>query len=287
MTTIKDKVLFARHDTFHLRDGWITKGLQLAEENHLSKPDAHHDIGVGINMLKSIRHWLEATNLIHQNSEKVIEFSDLGKYIFENDKYFEDNASLWMIHYQLCTNIKFAPVWYYVFNINQESAEFELGKTEHYVLDHFSKLSKSKVSINSIIKDLRCLIRTYIADKSNDDYDLSCPLSELNLIHKLSGENLYTLNYGKKDSLPLEIFLICLIDFAGSNSDIEIGRLRFNFNSPGRIFCLSFDAIRDYIAEACHKYPEFFSQVRTYESEEFRILKDIKTIRNHIYQNIY
>ena len=56
--------MFARHDTFHIRDGWLTKGLNLVKQNLLSKQDIHHDIGVGINMLKSIKHWLEATNLV-------------------------------------------------------------------------------------------------------------------------------------------------------------------------------------------------------------------------------
>lgn len=284
MVISKEKSLFARHDTFHFRDGWITKGLELVSNGQLKDKDAHHSVGVGINMLKSIKHWLEAANLLNLESNNL---TDLGKYIYENDKYLEDNATLWMIHYQLATNIKLSPVWFYIFNQNQESAGFEIGATENSILKYFSKLNNSKISINSIIKDLRCLVKTYITDKSNNDYDLSCPLSELNLMHSLSKDNLFELNYGKKDSLPLEIFLYCLINFASTDSDVEIGRLRFNANSPGRIFCLSFEAIRDYISEACHLYPEFFSQVRTYESEELRFLQDKKIILNKIEKNIY
>ncbi len=284
MVTSKEKSLFARHDTFHFRDGWITKGLELLSNGKLKDKDAHHIVGVGINMLKSIKHWLEAANLLNSDSN---DFTELGKYIYSNDKYLEDNATLWMIHYQLATNIKLSPVWFYIFNQNQESASFEIGSTEKLIDKYFSNLNNSKISINSIIKDLRCLVRTYITDKSNDDYDLSCPLSELNLIHALSKVNSYELNYGKKDSLPLEIFLYCLLNFSSTDSDVEISRLRFNANSPGRIFCLSFEAIRDYISEACHIYPNYFSQVRTYESEELRFLEDKKIILNQIYKNIY
>jgi len=278
--------MFARHDTFHIRDGWLTKGLNLVEQNLLSKQDIHHDIGVGINMLKSIKHWLEATNLVKKDSSNEFSFSDLGKFIYQNDKYFEDNASLWLIHYSLAKNLYLAPIWYYIFNLNQESSEFELNKTENYVQIYFSNLNKTKNSINSIIKDIRCFIKTYVNDNNKDDYDLSCPLSELNLVNKLSNEK-YNLNFGKKDSLPLEVFLVCLIDFAKSDSDIEIGRLRFNSNSPGKLFCLSYDAIRDYISEACFKYPNYFSQIKTYESEEIRILDDKKIIIEQIYNNIY
>ena len=44
-------------------------------------------------MLKSIKHWLEATNLVKKDSSNEFSFSDLGKFIYQNDKYFEDNVS--------------------------------------------------------------------------------------------------------------------------------------------------------------------------------------------------
>ena len=112
-----------------------------------------------------------------------------------------------------------APIWYYIFNLNQESSEFELNKTENYVQIYFSNLNKAKNSINSIIKDIRCFIKTYVNDNNKDDYDLSCPLSELNLVNKLSNEK-YNLNL-EKDSLPLEVFLVCLIDFAKSDAILK------------------------------------------------------------------
>ena len=280
------KSIFARHQTFHLRDGWITKGLELVNEEGNFKDDSHHDIGVGINMIKSIKHWLEASSLIKAN-KTGFELTELGDFIYKNDRYFEDDASLWMIHYMLTKNITYAPVWFYIFNENQDSTEFEIGKTEFFISSYFNKINKMSVSINSIIKDLRCFSRTYTTDKAVDEFDISCPLSELNLVNRSAKNNMFNLNFGKKDSLPLEVFLISIIDFIGVSTDVEIGRLRFNPLSPGRVFCLSFDAIRDYIAEACYKHPSFFTQVRTYESEDFRILDEPKKIKSFLMENLY
>ena len=50
-------------------------------------------------------------------------------------------------------NITYAPVWFYIFNQNQDSTEFEIGKTEFFISSYFNKINKTSVSINSIIKD--------------------------------------------------------------------------------------------------------------------------------------
>lgn len=54
-----------RHQTFHLRAGWLAKALRSLRDDAeaLSGPESHHDLGVGKNMLEAIRFWVVAADL--------------------------------------------------------------------------------------------------------------------------------------------------------------------------------------------------------------------------------
>ena len=62
--------------------------------------DAVVELGVGKNMVSSIRYWMKAFNLLTQDDELTLFahklFADDGY-----DPYLEDEASLWLLHYQL------------------------------------------------------------------------------------------------------------------------------------------------------------------------------------------
>ena len=62
------KTAFGRHETFALRYGWLPKGFQAAVRNPKIFLDdlATVELGVGKNMVKSIRHWLRATQMMTQ-----------------------------------------------------------------------------------------------------------------------------------------------------------------------------------------------------------------------------
>ena len=76
-----DKVSFGRHETFALRYSWLTKGFQALEDPEYNFNDtdvATVRLGVGKNMVSSIRHWLRACQMIGQDGSP----SELGKLIF-------------------------------------------------------------------------------------------------------------------------------------------------------------------------------------------------------------
>lgn len=54
---------FGGHETFPVREGWLHKGLKLVVEEPEKLVDEHVAdwLGVGRNMAKSIRYWLQAT----------------------------------------------------------------------------------------------------------------------------------------------------------------------------------------------------------------------------------
>jgi hypothetical protein len=64
-----ERTAFGRHETFALRFGWLTKGAQalIGGEPVFEAEDATVRLGVGKNMVSSIRYWLQAARLIERS----------------------------------------------------------------------------------------------------------------------------------------------------------------------------------------------------------------------------
>ena len=68
---------FRAHETFFIRKGWLSKGMRyvLQKPNvFTSKDDNPMDVlGIGANMVKSLRYWLQAVGLTksHRLGEKI------------------------------------------------------------------------------------------------------------------------------------------------------------------------------------------------------------------------
>ena len=59
---------FARHETFHPRHGWVKKGFDEAckDPNVFLRDDAPVVLGVGKNMVRSIRYWCSAFKVLER-----------------------------------------------------------------------------------------------------------------------------------------------------------------------------------------------------------------------------
>ena len=68
------KYTFSGHDTFQCRQLWLKKGYDFVQEGQsFNNEDAVVKLGVGKNMVSSIRYWLKAFNII-DNKDKPTEF---------------------------------------------------------------------------------------------------------------------------------------------------------------------------------------------------------------------
>lgn len=76
---------FAGHQTFAVRSGWLKKGLDaLIEDGSIfNRPDALVTLGVGKNMVASIRHWLLATGIADIEGREL-KATAPGKRIFSD-----------------------------------------------------------------------------------------------------------------------------------------------------------------------------------------------------------
>ena len=87
---------FRGHETFFIRKGWLSKGLKNVKNDPAvfmgNSGNPMDVLGVGANMVKSMRYWLQAVGLTEEPSsgKRVQTFTTLGQSVFANDRYIEE-----------------------------------------------------------------------------------------------------------------------------------------------------------------------------------------------------
>ena len=210
-----DKVAFGRHETFALRYSWLTKGFHALQEKPtvFDDDDAVVDLGVGRNMVSSIRYWLRACQLI--TPQKPDEPQMIGNLIFdaENglDPYLEDEATIWLVHWLLATNATLATSWFWFFN-RFHKPEFT-GQELQTALSDFIKeqvVENKRPAAGTIKNDALLLPRMYTQSKGNGkaplEDALDSPLSLLGLITQSSVGRVYQSKPEARPSLSIGVF---------------------------------------------------------------------------------
>lgn len=176
------------HEKFPLREGWLNKGLNGIEKDNriFSSSDATDRLGVGNNMVKAIRYWMQAFGLVDENRKIIVGLSDLGKTIRKNDEYIEDLFTLWILHSYIAKNKERATIWYLFFNkcgIEEFTKEeiTTLLKRELIVYAGTDKFPEA-----SLKDDIDVLLNMYSKDKGENDPEdkNTCPFAMLGLLKK-------------------------------------------------------------------------------------------------------
>ncbi|MCL6442970.1 MAG: DUF4007 family protein [Alicyclobacillus sp.] len=236
---------FTGHETFPFRLGWLHKGVMAVKNdpNIFSKDDAIVTLGVGKNMVRSIRHWCLALELITDVGRGVYETTDLGELIFGSegaDPYLEDVGTLWWLHWKLARNIDRCTTWYYVFNYLHRP-EFSKSALKDELKQVVAKSGGRVPSDRTLASDIECFVRTYtIPKRAVSEESLECPLVELNILKDY--DKTIRLNRGGQETIPDYIFLAALVDFykqtSTSAKTMLAERVLYTEGSPGRIFLL-------------------------------------------------
>src|SRR5438045_411034 len=109
---------YARHESFYLRDKWVSKGIKAINDDprFFYDKDGFEKIGLGKNMVKSLRFWLLATNLMKENENKEHVLTNIGEIIFRVDRLLQKNETVSILHYHLVSNTNdLATVFYWYF----------------------------------------------------------------------------------------------------------------------------------------------------------------------------
>ena len=243
---------FKAHESFFIRKGWLYKGLRnIKEQPELfsSKNINPSDVlGIGTNMVRSLRYWLQVTGLTNEvlSGGSHQEFTDLANIIWEHDRYMEEMGTLWLLHYKLASNSEDATAWYYFFN---EFTMKEFSKDDFVeMVDLYAQINGSETARSSLEGDFDCLMNTYVSriksnpEKVHPENNIDCPIGELNLVDIVDKKKkIYRKTAPKKGTLNPLIVLAVIVDQANINesgTEIKINTILTDKNNAGKIFSL-------------------------------------------------
>ena len=256
---------FSGHESFYCKSLWLKKGYDfLLQEYNFNAPDAVAELGVGKNMVSSIRYWLKSFGLTIDDK-----LTEIAHYLFHpktgKDKYGEDLATLWLLHYLLVTT-NLASIYNLSFlSFQREKREFDKEQLQQFIKRKCDVPEQKNVyNENTINKDIRVMLQNYVMPndlKSLEDF--SALLINLNLL-RMNEEKKYSFNSKSKDDIPSIIILYALIDIKGNDKTI------------------SFDTLLDVSLLFCMPITELISIIKNLEKEFPGILayNDNSGVRN-------
>ncbi len=286
---------FGRHESFPLRFGWITKGLDAIKEDPsvFSREDASVTLGVGKNMVASIRYWLHATRIVDRSpTNNALRPTQLGEIAFgkSGDRYLEDDGTIWLLHWSLATNDQNATAIYWFFNHFHKSA-FS-GAEVGAALTEFVKRELSlRVAATTLKRDAQLVLRMYSMTSANarlmPEDDLDSPLAMLGLQERIDSRNWRTVPTERAE-LPLDVFGFAIAETFGRQNINQIAVRDLMYSSahhcaPGAVFRMTeegligkLETLCDARADALHlnRTAGVFQLYKTGGFDALSILKD-------------
>lgn len=259
------KLHFSGHETFALRYGWLKKVVDALEAESgasrtiFSANDAMAHFGVGKNMVSSMRHWAVATNVVQFNKEHGHYLTDFGRILFADgagmDPYVENPDTLWLLHWQLTTQLSQCTTWHFAFHQfskNLFDRDALVSELKAFCLFR----GQDNVATKSIRRDVDCFLNTYVMKRGKGtrlgEDTLECPLTELHLLAETPQRGVYEFRVGPKLGLSDELFHFALREFAeraGSGATLGLEQITYDAGSPGRAFKLDENAVADRLTE--------------------------------------
>jgi hypothetical protein len=233
----------------------LPKGIRALQDDPTCflKADAMVTLGVGKNMVESIRFWCAALKLATSagRGAKTIP-TELGTKLLARrgwDPYLEDPGTLWLLHWQLVESPDVASTWFLTFTRWNRDV-FTRQELTDWIIRIAQDGGKKNVTPDSIRRDVDVFLRTYVPGRVDtrrpleDSFD--CPLAELGLIRELE-DGVYQFHRGPKPTLPVEVFGYALRKYwdtyAAGQSTLGFETVLYGPGSPGATFKLSEGAL--------------------------------------------
>jgi len=264
-----NELAFGRQESFGLRYGWLTKGTQAFLENPcvFEQDDATVTLGVGRNMVRSIKYWLQAAGILERVGHAELRLTPIGEFIFGNDgvdPYLEDDTTLWLLHWLISTNSTTATVFFWFFNYFHRS-EFGIDDVNTSLNVFLAENTERQFAKKTIKNDIQVLLRMYTAQSTQKDDSLimESPFSNIGLISHFSKEKVYRSRLIKRGDIPVCVFGYALMSMflMENSSEIPIEKLMYTKNgtsSLGSVFRVSEEGFLYLIDKLIEIYPGVF-----------------------------
>lgn len=253
--------VFARHETFHPRYGWFRKAYVAAtrDPHVFANEDAPVRLGVGKNMVRSIRFWGLAAKVVTEvpdpdagagRKPHIVVPTRFGEALFGEDgwdPWMEDPASLWLLHWRLLAQPCRLPVWWLAL-CNFNAVEFELEDLGRSVMTQLRSVPDWKEPSESAVdKDLSAFMRTYApaarAGRVSLDDAGDCPLRELRLVGRSEATGAHRYKLGPKPTLAPAVAAHAVLDWVAriglTGQTITLERVAAERGSPASVFKLN------------------------------------------------
>ena len=266
---------FGRHESFPLRFGWITKGLQALSDDPeiFTRDDATVVLGVGKNMVASIRYWLQATRIAHRDqSTNSLTPTPIAEIVFgdDGDPYLEDEGTIWLLHWLLATNPRDATAIYWFFNHFHKPA-FTTAEVVTGLTDFAKRELSLKTAASTLKGDAQLVLRMYSRTAPNArvtlEDALDSPLAMLDLQERVATRTWRAVPMDRAE-LPLNVFAFAIAElFEHVNvSQLAVADLMYSdadHCAPGAVFRMTEDGLVRKLEALCEAYPQALRLDRT------------------------
>lgn len=209
-------------------------------------------LGVGKNMVTSIRFWLRVFGLA--NADKLTE---VAGYLFNNDfgrdPYSEDLNTLWLLHFLLVSQ-GIASIYSIVFlDYQRQRKEFTRNELQTYIRRKCGVPEQKNVyNENTVKKDISVFLKNYVSPKDLKTIeDFSALLLSLNLVVSKSQDTYYFREVAIKEIAP-EIILFALLSLGNDEKTVSFDGLQ----CLSLIFCLPMVSLIEIIRSLEQIYPD-------------------------------
>lgn len=255
---------FSGHETFACKTLWLKKGYDFViNGGDFNAASAVSDLGVGKNMVSSIRFWLKAFGVTENDRASI-----LGNKLFDNngwDPYCEDIVTLWLLHYSI-VSLKIASIYNIAFTgLKRNKIEFSRTDLSKYI----EMICRQKSQLNAfnkrtVNKDIGVFLQNYVYPtkaKSVDDY--SNLLLNLNLVHKTDtkveekgiAENLYQFDFKTSEDINPTIILYALLDYSDRDNVLSNDKV----SDLSLIFCVSENEFKSILRNLSKQNPNIIT----------------------------
>lgn len=282
MTT---KYVFSGHESFPCKQLWLKKGFDyLVHGNDFNAPDAVVRLGVGKNMVSSIRYWMKAFSLTHDDI-----LTDIAYYLFDDksgvDPFMEDLGSLWLLHFLLVAKGE-ATIYKWLFTkMQRERKEFTRMQVLNCIHRYMIEAGKEKsFNENTVKKDIGVLLLNYVRPtKAHSFEEYTSLLLDLDLLRSGNDDTSYRFNIEGKQPLPLEIYVYALLNWKRGDQSLPFSAL----HDLGLIFCMTDLETTTMLRKASKVFHEYMQYSDVAGVRQIQFMKDLpaKAVLDKYYHN--
>lgn len=256
----------------------------MLDGNSFIDADAVAKLGVGKNMVASIRFWLKAFGLTRADEPQPI-----ASYIFDSatgvDPYSEDITTLWLLHF-LIVSSEVASLYKLLFvDFQREKKEFTKVELQSFIKRKCSAQEQKNVyNDNTVKKDIGVLLKNYVMPSDLKTIeDFSAILINLGMI-VFRGNDTYSFKINSIEEITTEVVLFALIRMKGTDRTVSFDTLQ----KVSLIFGISTTSLIEIIRHLENMFPGTLVFTDNSGIKNVQFLRDMEETEalNHYYKSL-